>query len=170
VLIDYSSSLNFNDNLEEMVYLLGNQPVFIIGHSLGGIYGVHLLEKCNVLGAVSISTPYRGSSTADWMKYIVPSYPLFRDVGRKSPPVLKAQSIPINIPWTQVVSTGGAVPYLKGPNDGVCTIESMEYRKLDMDCIHVDNTHYEVMCSDEVVKIIYNRYKDVQATYAQSVV
>jgi pimeloyl-ACP methyl ester carboxylesterase len=169
VLIDYSSSIGFADNLEEMVKDLGDQPLFIIGHSLGGIYGVHLLERCNVMGAVSISTPYRGSSAADWAKYIVPNYPLFKDVGRRSLPILKAQTIPINVPWTQMVSTGGAVPYLRGPNDGVCTVESMEYRKADMECIHVDNTHYEIMCSDEVVKIIHDRYNAVQATYAQLV-
>ena len=159
VLIDYASTKSFNENLEEMTEQLADKgPLFVVGHSLGGIYGLHLLERCNVVGGVSISTPYRGSSAADWAKYIVPSYPLFRDVGRRSLPILKAQTIPIEVPWTQIVSTGGAVPYLRGPNDGVCTVESMEYRKADMDCIHVDNTHYEVMCSDEVIEIIENRY------------
>ena len=71
----------------------------------------------------------------------------------------EANSIPINVPWTQIVSTTGTVPYLKSPNDGVVTVESMEQRKNDMECVRVKNTHYEVMCSNDVAHIIQQRYE-----------
>lgn len=161
ILIDYSSMKRFYENLDDMINQLGNRPVFVVGHSLGGIYALHLLKHCNVVGAVSISTPFRGSSAADWAKYIVPQYPLFKDIGRKSRPVVEANSIDISVPWTQIVSTTGSVPYLNEENDGVCTIGSMEHRKEDMNCIRVKHTHYEVMCSNTVVDIIKKSYNEV---------
>jgi len=158
ILIDYSSLNRFYDNLESMASQIGNEPVFVVGHSLGGIYALHLLNHCNVVGAVSISTPFRGSSAADWAKYIVPQYQLFKDVGRRSRPIVEAHKTNISVPWTQIVSTTGSVPYLNGANDGVVTVESMEHRKGEMNCIRVEHTHYEVMCSDRVARIIKKQY------------
>lgn len=167
-LIDYSSMNRFYANLETMVEELKDLgPLFVVGHSLGGLYALHLTEHVDVVGGVSISTPFRGSSAADWAKYIVPQYPLFKDIGRRSRPVVEANSIAITVPWTQVVSTTGSVPYLNGENDGVCTIGSMEHRKDDMNCIRVEHTHYEVMCSNRVadlVKIGYAHSKSHQIT------
>lgn len=162
VLVNYNSTKSFYNNLENIKNDLDPQePVFLIGHSLGGIYALHLLKHCNVIGAVSISTPFRGSSAADWAKYIVPQYQLFRDVGRKSKPIVDSHNIVINVPWTQIVSTTGTVPYLNGENDGVCTVASMEYRKNNMQCVRIPATHYEVMVSDRVVEIIKERYNKV---------
>jgi len=162
ILIDYSSLDSFYVNLEKMKSKIGTEkPVFLVGHSLGGIYALHLLNHCNVAGAVSVSTPFRGSSAADWAKYIVPQYQLFRDVGRKSKPVIEGHKTKISVPWTQIVSTTGSVPYLNGANDGVCTVASMRHRAADMNCVSVKSTHYEVMVSDDVVGIFLDRYNTV---------
>lgn len=156
--ISYSSANRFYQNLDDMIDKLEtSKQVFLIGHSLGGLYALHLTQYCDVVGGVSISTPFRGSSTADWAKYIVPSYPLFKDIGRKSPPVVDSYKIKLNIPWTQIVSTAGSVPYHNGPNDGVVTVASMEHRT-DMEKIRVNHTHYEVVCSQLVADLIVNRY------------
>ena len=114
----------------------------------------------DVAGAVSISTPFAGSWTADWARFFVPTYQLFRDVGRRSIPIKESQNIKLTVDWTQIVSTKGNVPYHRGKNDGVCTIKSMKSRK-DMELIEVPHTHFEVMCSDLVVKIILGRYQKV---------
>ena len=89
ILIDYSSTQPFYNNLNHMVEKIGNNPVFVVGHSLGGIYALHLLKHCNVIGGVSISTPFRGSSAADWAKYLVPQYQIFRDIGRRAKPIVE---------------------------------------------------------------------------------
>ena len=158
ILINYSSMNSFHDNLETMKQDLTDAgPVFLIGHSMGGLYALHLTQYTNAVGGVSVSTPLRGSSTADWAKYVVPNYPLFRDVGRRSKPILEGNNISLNIPWTQIVSTAGSVPYHNGPNDGVVTLASMTHRT-DMQHIEVPHTHYEVMCSDLVGKIINDSY------------
>jgi len=159
VLINYSSTESFYVNLKNIkTKINSSDPVFLISHSLGGIYALHLLNYCNVVGAVSISTPFRGSSAADWAKYIVPQYQLLKDVGRKSKPIIEAHNINITVPWTQIVSTAGTVPYLNGNNDGVCTVASMEHRAKDMNCVRIPATHYEVMVSDSVVDIIKTKY------------
>jgi len=159
--ISYSSMNRFYHNLSEIIEVvkpLGK--VFVVGHSLGGLYGLHLTQHCDVVGGVSLSTPFRGSSTADWAKYIVPSYPLFKDIGRKSAPVVDSYKFKLTIPWTQVISTAGTVPYHNGPNDGVVTVASMEHRS-DMEKIHVNHTHYEVVCSPDIADLIVNRYNRV---------
>ena len=162
ITVNYSSMNRFYDNLNDIVnQVQGNGPHFVIGHSLGGLYALHLTQYIRVVGGVSISTPFRGSSTADWAKYMVPSYPLFRDIGRKARPVTEGHKIELNIPWTQIVSTTGSVPYHNGPNDGVVTVASMTHRS-DMEHITVPHTHYEVVCSETVADIILEKYNQIK--------
>jgi len=162
LVVDYDTSNKFFNNLE----MLSNKikqvrgPYFIIGHSLGGLYALHLTKYVDIVGAVSISTPFAGSWTADWARFFVPTYQLFREVGRRSIPIKESQGINLKVEWTQIVSTRGNVPYHGGQNDGVCTIKSMKSRK-DMELIEVPHTHFEVMCSDLVAGIILDRYQKV---------
>ena len=160
--VEYDTSNKFYSNLE----MLSNEinkvrgPYFIIGHSLGGLYALHLTKHVEIVGAVSISTPFAGSWTADWARFFVPTYQLFREVGRRSIPIKESKTINLNVDWTQIVSTKGNVPYHGGQNDGVCTIKSMKSRK-DMELIEVPHTHFEVMCSDLVAEIILDRYQKI---------
>ena len=160
LVVEYDTSHKFQDNLKmlasEIIQVKG--PYFIIGHSLGGLYALHLTKHLEIAAGVTISTPFAGSWTADWARFFVPTYQLFRDVGRRSIPIKDSQNIKLKVGWTQIVSTKGDVPYHGGQNDGVCTIKSMKSRK-DMELIEVPHTHFEVLCSDLVVKIIVDRYK-----------
>ncbi len=162
LVVEYDTSNRFFDNLKMLSNKINQVrgPYFVIGHSLGGLYALHLTKHVDIAGAVSISTPFAGSWTADWARFFVPTYQLFREVGRRSIPVKESQGINLKVEWTQIVSTKGNVPYHGGQNDGVCTIKSMKSRK-DMELIEVPHTHFEVMCSDLVVKIILERYQKV---------
>ena len=162
LVVEYDTSNKFFNNLEMLSKKISQvrAPYFVIGHSLGGLYALHLTKHVDVAGAVSISTPFAGSWTADWARFFVPTYQLFRDVGRRSIPVKESQGINLKVDWTQIVSTKGNVPYHGGQNDGVCTIKSMKSRK-DMELIEVPHTHFEVMCSDLVAEIILERYKKI---------
>ena len=143
LVVEYDTSNKFFDNLEMLSNKINKVrgPYFVIGHSLGGLYALHLTKHVDVAGAVSISTPFAGSWTADWARFFVPTYQLFRDVGRRSIPVKESQGINLKVEWTQIVSTKGNVPYHGGQNDGVCTIKSMKSRK-DMELIEVPHTHF----------------------------
>ena len=162
IFVKYDSSNKFYENLD-LIYdqVSTTEQSFLIGHSMGGVYALHLLKKLNVVGAVSISTPFNGSRTADWAKFVVPKYQLFRDVGRRSDPITSGHKIDIRCPWTQIVTTSGGVPYHEGPNDGVCTTASMEHRLSDMEIVRVPTTHFEVMVSTEVKEIIDETYEKV---------
>ena len=164
MLVNYKSMNKFYNNLEVLADTINQNPGphFVIGHSMGGLYALHLTKYINCAGVVSISTPFAGSWTADWAKYVVPSFPLFKDIGRRSDPVKVGKNIEINIPWTQIVSMSGSVPYHGGPNDGVVTIESMKSRD-DMQIIEVQHGHYETMCSENVAKILSSCYSRVLA-------
>ena len=160
LVVEYDTSNKFYNNLEMLSYEVNQVrgPYFIIGHSLGGLYALHLTKHVEIVGAVSISTPFAGSWTADWARFFVPTYQLFREVGRRSVPIKESQGINLDVEWTQIVSTKGNVPYHGGQNDGVCTIKSMKSRK-DMELIEVPHTHFEVMCSELVAEIILDRYQ-----------
>ena len=162
LVVEYDTSNKFSSNLEMLSNGINKVrgPYFIIGHSLGGLYALHLTKHVEIVGAVSISTPFAGSWTADWARFFVPTYQLFREVGRRSIPIKESKTINLNVDWTQIVSTKGNVPYHGGQNDGVCTIKSMKSRK-DMELIEVPHTHFEVMCSDLVAEIILDRYQKI---------
>ena len=166
LVVEYDTSNKFFNNLEMLSNKINQVrgPYFVIGHSLGGLYALHLTKHVDIVGAVSISTPFAGSWTADWARFFVPSYQLFREVGRRSTPIKESRGINLKVGWTQIVSTKGNVPYHGGQNDGVCTIQSMKSRK-DMELIEVPHTHFEVMCSDLVAEIILERYKRICAKH-----
>ena len=75
LLINYDSRNGFEKNLVHMKELLSAQKdMFFICHSLGGIYALHLANEFpnQVLGAITLSTPYGGAEVADVAKYFLP--------------------------------------------------------------------------------------------------
>ena len=166
IFVKYDSSNKFYENLDLIYDQIGAiERCFLIAHSMGGVYALHLLKKLNVVGAVSISTPFNGSRTADWAKFVVPKYQLFKDAGRRSDPIMSGHDINISCTWIQIVSMTGGVPYHEGPNDGVCTVASMEHRKADMEIARVATTHFEVMVSPVVKGIIDETYRRVHMEF-----
>jgi len=159
IVIDYDSNEGFDNNLDAMIKKL--QPycqLFFVGHSLGGVYSLHLANHYskNTIGAVTLSTPYGGSRHADYAKYFLPWSRLMRDIGTNSRPIAQVKNLTLPAPWTNIVTTRGASPWIAEPNDGVVTIESMRFRT-DMELIDVDLNHYEVVISDKTIDIIRDR-------------
>lgn len=160
--IEYDSSNGFKENLEEMSNVIKNyNDIFLIAHSLGGIYSLHLanLYPNNVLGAVTISTPYGGAESADYAKYFLPFSRLLRDIGPNSWPMRTVKNLKVLHPWTNIVTTKGASPWMLAPNDGVVSIESMSDRP-DMNLISLEYNHYEIMLSSKTVEIIKDKIKE----------
>ncbi len=157
--VRYFSNDGFYNNLEKIKNQLKdiNEPVFIIAHSLGGIYALHLTQYIKVIGVVSIASPFGGSRTADWARFFVPRR-YYNEIGVNSSPVQQGHEIPIKFPWTQVVTTEGAIPVHIVKNDGVCTVSSMKFRK-DMQHKEIPYNHYEIMNSPEVVNIVNKKLK-----------
>jgi esterase/lipase len=152
--LSYDTMNGFYFNLERMLDSTDeNQTYNIISHSMGGLYALHLSQHRKLRRVVSIATPFNGAAIADWARYMMPYYPLFRDVHTKALPIAQAEEIVVQIPWMQLVTTRGNVPWLKLPNDCVVTMTSMTSRK-DVSYVYVNENHHEVMLSDVAAKEI----------------
>jgi pimeloyl-ACP methyl ester carboxylesterase len=161
MVVNYDSRNGFENNLAIIQQQIGKtNDVFFVAHSLGGIYALHLANAIpkQVLGAVTLSTPYGGAEVAEFAKYFLPFSRLMRDIGPSSWVMRQADKIKIQHPWTNVVTVRGQSPFMAEPNDGVVTIASMKHH-IDMELVEVDYNHYEVVLSDKIVDIIKERIK-----------
>ena len=164
--INYDSKDGFRHNLDIMLEeLIAVDKMFFICHSLGGIYALHIANSMpkQVLGAVTLSTPYGGAEMADFAKFFLPYSRLLRDIGPMSWAMLVAKQIKVQHPWTNIVTTHGNAQWLPQPNDGICTIASQKYREADMEIIEVPYNHYEVVLNDQVIKIINDRISRIRS-------
>jgi pimeloyl-ACP methyl ester carboxylesterase len=164
LVLNYASSVGFENNLQQLTTELADQhQIFFIAHSLGGVYALHLANAIpdQVLGAVSLSTPYGGVTEADFAKYFMPFNRLMRDIGPASWPMRQAADIKITHPWCNIISTRGAVPWISGPNDGVVTLESQRHLSHSMDTVDVAFNHYEILLNQRVIRIIKQRIRQI---------
>lgn len=157
--LNYDSRDGFEHNFSVMLTTLGDvKNVVFVAHSLGGIYALHLANAIpqQVLGAVTLSTPYGGAEVADYAQYFLPFSRLMRDIGPSSWAMRQAKRIQIQHPWCNIVTVKGHSPFMALPNDGVVTIASQQHHA-DMELVTVDLNHYEVVLSDQVVAVIQER-------------
>jgi pimeloyl-ACP methyl ester carboxylesterase len=159
--INYDSRNGFENNLLDIMEQLKSvKDIAFVAHSLGGIYSLHIANAMptQVVGAVTLSTPYGGAEVADYAKYFLPFSRLMRDIGPNSWAFKQADNIKIQHPWTNVVTVKGQSPFMLAHNDGVVTVSSQKHHE-DMELIEVDYNHYEVVLAEPVVKIIKERIK-----------
>lgn len=159
VAVDYSCQAGFDSNLIELKQLVDSVAgtIILLGHSLGGIYAMHLAgylgERC--VGAVSLSTPFGGSGLADWAKIMYPWHKLFKDVGYRSRPIVDSKKIATTLttPWLQIVTTKGNAPWLPIENDGVVTVKSQKCIDT-MPHIELYSNHYEILIHPTTIELI----------------
>ena len=160
IYLNYEKDTTAKDNLSAMkIELLKHvdDPVYVIAHSMGGLYATYLQEEySNIQGVVSLATPFNGSEIAMWGAMLNPSYKLFQDITTRSSFITDSRKTEIKVPWLQVVTTIGDVPWISGRNDGIVTYSSMTCRD-DVEYLEIDRNHYEVVLSKRVVDIIKKR-------------
>jgi len=159
IYLNYEKEGPAKDNLAEMIEALNSveEPLFIVAHSLGGVYATYLQQEVdNIKGVVSLATPFNGSEIATWGAMLNPRYQLFKDISTQSSFIRGSRNIEITVPWLQIVSTVGDVPWITGTNDGIVTRASMMCRD-DVEYTELDRNHYEIVLSKRVVDIIKKR-------------
>ena len=157
IVIDYDSSKGFSNNLRDMKEQLETEEkLFFVGHSLGGIYALHLADAyyAKTLGGITLSTPYGGSREADYARYFLPFSRLMRDIGPNCEPMARVKDLKVPKIWSNVVTMKGQSPWILEPNDGVVTIESQRANK-KMELLEVDLNHYEVVISNKTLELIH---------------
>ena len=161
ILLDYDCTNGFYRNLDQMIAQLSSvDNLFFIGHSLGGIYALHLADhfKDKTLGGVTLSTPYGGSNEAAYLKLLFPFSRLLREVSPCARPISDLQKMEVPKSWTNVVTKKDNGLWRTEPNDGIVTQASMKYRP-DMELIDLDVNHYEIVVCPDVINIINDRIK-----------
>lgn len=161
VLIDYDCTNGFYRNLDQMIEQLSSKDnLFFIGHSLGGIYALHLAShfQDQTLGGVTLSTPYGGSKEAGYLKILFPFSRLLREISPCAAPIADLKNIKAPSPWTNVVTKKDNGLWKTEPNDGIVTQTSMRHRQ-DLELIDLDVNHYEVVVCPDVIDIIDQRIK-----------
>lgn len=162
LLINYDSRNGFEKNLDNMKEILSAQrDMFFICHSLGGVYALHLANEFSnqVLGAVTLSTPYGGAEVADVAKYFLPYSRLLKDIGPTSWAMKQAQTFKNIKNWTNIVTTSGSAAWIPAQNDGVVTVASQKKRSDIMNLIELECNHYEVVLNNVTIDIINNCIK-----------
>jgi pimeloyl-ACP methyl ester carboxylesterase len=161
IIVNYDSRNGFENNLADIREQLRDvQNIAFVAHSLGGIYSLHLANAMpdQVLGAVTLSTPYGGAKVAEFAQFFLPFSRLMRDIGPSSWAMKQADRIKIQHPWTNIVTVQGHSPFMLDANDGVVTIASQKFHA-NMELVEVDLNHYEVVLSEQVVALIKERVK-----------
>lgn len=164
VLIDYDCTNGFYRNLDEMSEQLSEKSsLFFVGHSLGGIYALHLANKFpeKTLGGVTLSTPYGGSKEAAYLKLLFPFSRLLREVSPCGKPIADLNKMEVPKLWANVVTKKDNGLWRTEPNDGIVTQASMRHRS-DMELIDLDVNHYEVVLSPKSVDIISQRINSLK--------
>lgn len=163
--IEWSPTGGFANNLNEMIeYVKTRGPVYLVGHSMGSIYAAHLSQHVECIGGATISAPWGGSKAADWIRYMMPSYPLYKEVGTKSPIILDAQKFTLPGQWINYVSTEGNVPGMNEQNDCVLTVSSMTARK-DLYTKFIKATHYEIVMSTALIHSVGKNFLRASEKY-----
>jgi pimeloyl-ACP methyl ester carboxylesterase len=161
ILLEYDSGHGFYSNHATMLErLAGMHDLFFIAHSLGGIHALHLAAELSdrVLGGVTMSTPYGGSEAAEMVAYLLPFNLLpfsqvLQDIRPGSAPIVDGRRIALNVPWTNLVSTAGASPFMLAANDGVVTQDSMRHRE-DIRLVDIACNHFDIVLSQEALAVI----------------
>lgn len=171
ILLEYESSHGFYSNHATMLERLAGEPdLFFIAHSLGGIHALHLAAELGdqVLGGVTMSTPYGGSEAAEMVACLLPFSQVLKDIRPRSAPILDGKRIALNVPWTNLVSTAGASPFMLAANDGVVTHDSMRHRA-DIQLVDIACNHFEIVLNQEALSVIQGEIARVEGrkpTYA----
>jgi pimeloyl-ACP methyl ester carboxylesterase len=154
--IKYDCDKGFINNLNRMIISLStqNEDIFLISHSLGGIYSLLLTEHLGglVKGSVSIATPFNGCESASFLNLLRPCQ-LYKDIGIYSEPISSSRRVVLSVPWLQIVSTSGTTHWINEPNDGVVTYSSMTIRN-DVSYVKLQSSHHEIMLNPSVPGLI----------------
>ena len=124
----------------------------IISHSLGGIIAILLLKtRLDIGKIVTISTPLGGSEAAASLRFMYPTYQLYKDIDPSSDIIKKANNMKLTVPVLSIVTTGGnsTIPFMSEENDTIVTVASQTASD-NPEYYYADLNHFEVLMSKEV--------------------
>lgn len=142
--------------------LPSNQPVYLIGHSLGGVIAVAVSQRVkhfelnkNIKAVITMASPLGGCEGADYLQWIFPHYHLFKNISTKNRVISDIKAVGAVVPTLNMITTSGNNPVYPEANDGVVTVNSQ--RSLNgAKKIEAPFNHFEILISDTTVSLIKN--------------
>lgn len=155
IVVEYNTRDRFQtilDNIQLQLFPI-KEKLFFIGHSLGGLLSVALYGnlKSRAAGGITIATPFGGIAELTIPSFILPKSSI-TDCSVFGQAIRKHESVNIEHPWWNVVTTGGNNPYILGCNDGVIRIESQ--KRDGMNTVFSNCSHHEVLMVPETISVI----------------
>jgi pimeloyl-ACP methyl ester carboxylesterase len=134
-----------------------NKQFYMVGHSLGGVLAAAVSQKIkqfelpvSLRGVVSLASPFGGSESADYLRWMYPHYYLFRSISTQSRIITDVKAVGAVVPTLSIVTTSGNNPLFPSANDGVVTVASQ--RALPKATyIEMPYNHFEILVSKETV-------------------
>lgn len=159
----YSYDMNNSDikqNIKEINSFINtkNKEIMVVGHSLGGILALGVVDNINVKKILTISAPLGGMLVAGIYGWVT-THSMCKDLMPHSNVLTSIKRIvkQSNKPHTAIITTQGT-PFFHEENDGVVLVNSQmawdtpEYIKISLN-------HFEVLMCDETVNIIGNFWR-----------
>lgn len=148
--LEYSCEAPLEFNIDRAAATLAQkgEPVDIIAHSLGGVValGVESLGV-PVRRMVTLATPFGGSTTADYLRFLYPGERLYRDISSTNPTLARLRGHKPRAALLSFITTAGGAPLFREPNDGVVSVASQ--RALPWgEKIEVEVNHFECLLDE----------------------
>lgn len=125
------------------------EPHHVVGHSMGGLIALALLNNSNITSVTTISTPLGGAEINFMQQYLSRSE-FMSDINSSGEFIRGLQKSKPATPVQHIVSTAGFNPWIYEPCDGVVTLRSQ--RAFALGPVHdVASNHAEVMMDDRTV-------------------
>lgn len=154
--INYEVDTPFIDNEKRMAKeiraVFGYKSISFIGHSLGGLFCVRLMNKNkHAERTFSMAAPYGGSRFVGYLTWICPNYQLFKDISVTSDIIKYFKLVEQTKPILQLVTTSGGNPLMGEDNDGTVTVRSQK-AILGATFKKVPCNHFEVLLNTNTVE------------------
>jgi triacylglycerol esterase/lipase EstA (alpha/beta hydrolase family) len=131
------------------------QPVYVIGHSLGGNVALWACmaqseyDHKPISHVFTVGSPLGGSKAASFLRYGINAPRVFKHITPTNSLIRDLQCDP-GVSVTSFVTTKGLHSRWVPPNDGVVT-QASQQALVYPEYVHVDCNHMEVLLSDTVV-------------------
>lgn len=128
------------------------EPCHIIGHSMGGLIALGLMNNKFVKTVTTIACPLGGIEITPMQKWYSQTS-FVNDISSSGEFIKNIKTSVVTKPVQHLISTCGFNPWMYEPNDGVITVRSQRAYALG-ETFDIEANHVEIMMNSETVKLI----------------
>lgn len=129
-----------------------SEPCHVIGHSMGGLIGLGLINNDFVKTVTTISCPLGGIEINPMQRWYSRSS-FVTDISSNGNFINSIKNLTVKKPVQHLISTCGFNPWMYEPNDGVITIKSQ--RAYSLGRVHdISANHVEIMLCDKTIQLL----------------